>query len=98
MTTVSRLTVVKSRFPHIILEISLEMTSLSGNIVGIMNDFLLAGLPMLLVASLATVILLRMFPSTLDPQEPPLISASIPYIGHIIGMMRSKFNYHVQLR
>lgn len=33
-----------------------------------------------------------------DPREPPFVAASIPYIGHIIGLMRSKFNYYVQLR
>ena len=33
-----------------------------------------------------------------DPQEPPLVPATIPYIDHVIGIMRSKFNYYVQLR
>ena len=32
------------------------------------------------------------------PQEPPVVATPIPYIGHIIGLMRSKFNYYVQLR
>lgn len=32
------------------------------------------------------------------PQEPPVVTATIPYIGHVIGLMRSKFNYYVQLR
>ena len=33
-----------------------------------------------------------------DPREPPLVSGFIPYIGHVIGLMRSKFNYYVELR
>lgn len=33
-----------------------------------------------------------------DPREPPLVSAYVPYVGHVIGLMRSKFNYYVQLR
>ena len=33
-----------------------------------------------------------------DPREPPSVSGSIPYIGHVIGLMRSKFNYYVELR
>lgn len=33
-----------------------------------------------------------------DPREPPLVPASIPYIGHVVGLMRSKFNYYVHLR
>lgn len=30
--------------------------------------------------------------------EPPWASTSIPYIGHVIGLMQNKFNYYVQLR
>jgi hypothetical protein len=36
--------------------------------------------------------------TNLDAREPPLASTAIPYIGHVIGMMRSKFNYYVKLR
>jgi cytochrome P450 len=32
-----------------------------------------------------------------DPREPPRASSSIPIIGHVIGLMRSKFDYYVQL-
>ena len=32
------------------------------------------------------------------PREPPIVPGSIPYIGHIIGLMRNNFNYYVQLR
>lgn len=33
-----------------------------------------------------------------DPREPPLAPQSIPFIGHMVGLSRSKFNYYVQLR
>lgn len=33
-----------------------------------------------------------------DPREPPLAPQSIPFIGHMLGLSRSKFNYYVQLR
>ena len=33
-----------------------------------------------------------------DPQESPSVPASIPYLGHIIGIIRSKFSFYVQLR
>ena len=33
-----------------------------------------------------------------DPREPPQAPTAIPIIGHIIGLMRNKFNYYVQLR
>ncbi|EON98688.1 putative cytochrome p450 protein [Phaeoacremonium minimum UCRPA7] len=32
-----------------------------------------------------------------DPREPPLAPQSIPIIGHMVGLARSKFNYHVDL-
>jgi hypothetical protein len=40
----------------------------------------------------------RFLGTKLDPREPPLARTAIPYIGHVIGMMRSKFNYYVELR
>lgn len=63
-----------------------------------MPDLSLAALLIILVVSLGAVILLKMVSSPQNPREPPLISASIPYIGHVVGLMRSKFNYYVQLR
>ncbi len=33
-----------------------------------------------------------------DSREPPLAPQSVPLIGHMIGMSRSKFNYYVDLR
>ena len=33
-----------------------------------------------------------------DPREPPLAPASLPIVGHMVGMMKSKFNYYVDLR
>ncbi|KAK8057936.1 hypothetical protein PG996_011873 [Apiospora saccharicola] len=32
-----------------------------------------------------------------DPREPPLAPSSLPVVGHMVGMMRSKFNYYVDL-
>ncbi|KAI0104469.1 putative cytochrome P450 [Daldinia grandis] len=32
-----------------------------------------------------------------DPREPPLAPQSIPIIGHMVGLSRSKFNYYVNL-
>ena len=32
------------------------------------------------------------------PQEPPQAPTSLPIVGHLLGLMRSKFNYYVELR
>ncbi len=32
-----------------------------------------------------------------DSREPPLAPSSIPIIGHLVGLSRSKFNYYVEL-
>ena len=34
----------------------------------------------------------------LDPKEPPLISSTIPYVGHIIGLIRTGTRYYAKLR
>lgn len=33
-----------------------------------------------------------------DPSEPPLAPQTIPIIGHLVGMARRGFNYHVDIR
>lgn len=48
------------------------------------------------VVTIATVAARKMFSH--DPREPPLAPQSIPIIGHMIGLSRSKFNYYVDLR
>lgn len=32
-----------------------------------------------------------------DPREPPLAPSSIPVVGHLVGLSRSRFNYYVEL-
>ncbi|GAB1316379.1 hypothetical protein MFIFM68171_06589 [Madurella fahalii] len=32
-----------------------------------------------------------------DPREPPLARQSVPFIGHMVGLARAKFNYYVDL-
>jgi hypothetical protein len=32
-----------------------------------------------------------------DSREPPLAPASLPVVGHMIGLMKSKFNFYVDL-
>jgi hypothetical protein len=43
-------------------------------------------------------VLARLLGNKQDPREPPLVSATIPYIGHVIGMMRKPLSYYVELR
>lgn len=33
-----------------------------------------------------------------DAREPPTLPSSIPVVGHVIGMLRKKARYYVQLR
>lgn len=48
------------------------------------------------VVTLVTIAARKLFSH--DPREPPLAPQSIPIIGHIVGLSRSKFNYYVDLR
>ena len=34
----------------------------------------------------------------LDPKEPPLVPSTIPYVGHLIGMIRRRTRYLVDVR
>ncbi|KAH8651557.1 cytochrome P450 [Tricladium varicosporioides] len=43
------------------------------------------------------IIFIFLVASKQDPREPPNAPSGIPIIGHVIGLMRSKFNYYVQL-
>lgn len=51
-----------------------------------------------LVTSAAIFLLNRKVSTMQDPREPPVVPASLPYIGHVIGIMRNNFDYYVQLR
>ena len=33
-----------------------------------------------------------------DPPEPPLVTSSIPFVGHILGMIKKKADYYVELQ
>ena len=33
-----------------------------------------------------------------DAKEPPLIPQSIPYVGHVLGMLRQGSRYYTQIR
>jgi len=43
------------------------------------------------------VILGAIFSHKHDPQEPPYISPTIPYIGHLIGLLMKRYEYYVDL-
>jgi len=36
------------------------------------------------------------FPS-LDPREPPLVRSTVPFIGHILGLMQEQSDYFIRL-
>lgn len=59
-----------------------QVVSTASAVVGIVSASLMAAL----------------FAGKRDPREPPFAKASIPFIGHIIGISRKSFNYYTQLR
>src|SRR4051812_16184723 len=55
----------------------------------------------LLLVSIGVVTLIYFAASKMfghDRREPPLARQSIPFIGHMLGLFQSKFNYYVDLR
>lgn len=47
----------------------------------------------------ATIAIARFFEARqLDAREPPAVHTSIPYFGHVFGLIRSSLNYFLELR
>ena len=58
-----------------------DMSALTKSSLGVMSALLLA------------VVLGRLLSVHVDPQEPPALKPSIPFIGHLIGMLRFRSNF-----
>lgn len=52
----------------------------------------------LAVVPLAYLVLAYIVKPKHDAREPPLIPSGIPYIGHLINILRYKMRYYVNLR
>lgn len=63
-----------------------------------MNGISLALMSIVVVGVAAYFGFARNTESQTDPREPPVVTTTVPYVGHVIGLMRSNFNYYVQLR
>jgi len=50
------------------------------------------------LAAAVVAFLYRFSPARLDPREPPALKATIPLIGHIIGLLRHGIDYFARLR
>lgn len=57
---------------------------------------ILVGVSLLLVVVYASLVYL--FSPNYDPREPPVISSLIPYVGHILGLLRYGQRYFEILR
>jgi hypothetical protein len=45
------------------------------------------------VIAVLIAIIRRVFSNEHDPREPPLVSSTIPFVGHLLHMMKSGTNY-----
>lgn len=63
-------------------------------------DVLLDGYTPSIILGIAAVVLVcwQRLSVKCDPQEPPLLKPSIPYIGHIIGLFRYNGEYFEKLK
>ncbi len=50
------------------------------------------------IAAVLAFLILRLFAPRLDPREPPLLKPRVPFLGHILGMIRYQAQYHVNLQ
>ena len=58
----------------------------------------LATLPLFLVVICLYFILDHFYGFKYDPKEPPLVPQKIPYIGHLIGIVRYGPKYYSRVR
>jgi len=58
----------------------------------------LTALQFILAASFIYFVLNHFFGFKYDPKEPPLIPQRIPYIGHLIGIIRHGPKYYSRVR
>lgn len=74
-------------------------SSASGFVSMLAEDLGLAsGRYVAIAAAVAAVLLLLNFSKPkLDPREPIAVKPSIPFIGHMIGIIRHQAKYHVLL-
>jgi len=49
-------------------------------------------------ATAAAVLLVSLASPRVDGQEPPLVKPVVPFVGHIIGLLRKQSEYHVILQ
>lgn len=61
---------------------------------GLFSTFVVASLLVVIVY----VSLVYLFSPKYDPREPPVISSLIPYVGHIVGLLRYGQRYFEILR
>ena len=52
----------------------------------------------LLLGVIGYVALVHLFCPIYDPREPPVVSSLIPYVGHILGLLRYGQRYFELLR
>ncbi len=50
------------------------------------------------IAAVLAFLILHLLTPRLDPREPPLLKPRIPFIGHILGMIRHQAQYHINLQ
>ena len=61
-----------------------------------LSSFLSYGL--LALVPLCILLAGNLFMPKMDPKEPSLVTPMIPFIGHLIGLMRKRSQYYVDLR
>lgn len=57
-----------------------------------------SGFLLLLAAIVASYYFFQYLGPKIDPREPPPITSKIPFIGHILGLIRDGVPYYVRTR
>ncbi|TVY21382.1 7-alpha-hydroxycholest-4-en-3-one 12-alpha-hydroxylase [Lachnellula arida] len=68
------------------------------SLIGLLTKSIYPALVVFVVALASLIVLLFLGAEDVDPEEPPVVRPSIPFFGHMIGLLRHHNNYFTLLR
>lgn len=68
-----------------------------GSLLQDKDQSLLSTMVLILIAPILLFSLKKIFYPTVDPREPPIVRPTIPFVGHIISMIRERASWYKRL-
>lgn len=76
----------------------MHLPAFAQSLIGLLTVSIYPALAIFVAASASLIALWSLGAEDVDPEEPPVVRPSIPFFGHIIGLLRHHNNYFTLLR